>query len=46
MAGATIREDQVRLSPAEEKMANNLGIPLEKYLEKKKQILKERGSVS
>ena len=46
MAGQTIREDQVKLSSAEEEMAKNLGISPEKYLERKKQILKERGSVS
>ncbi len=46
MAGQTIREDQVRLSPAEEQMANNLGIPSDKYLKNKIQILKEKGSVS
>jgi hypothetical protein len=46
MSGKTVREDQIKLTSAEEQMASNLGIPPEKYLEKKKQILKERGSVS
>lgn len=46
ISGKTIREDQVKLSAAEEQMAKNLGISSEKYLERKKQILKERGSVS
>ena len=46
LSGQTIREDQVKLSQAEEQMANKLGISPEKYLERKKQILKEKGSVS
>ena len=46
LAGQTIREDQVKLTPAEEQMAKNLGISPEKYLERKKEILKEKGSVS
>ncbi len=46
MVGKTIREGDMRLSPQEEKMANNLGISPEKYLERKKQIAKEKGSVS
>ena len=31
---------------AEEQMAKNLGIPLDKYLKQRIQILKEKGSVS
>lgn len=46
LQGATIREDQVKLTPSEEQMAKNLGISSEKYLERKKEILKEKGSVS
>ena len=46
LSGQTIREDQVKLTLAEEKMADNLGISHEKYLDRKKEILKEKGSVS
>ena len=46
MAGKIIREDDVKLSAAEEAMAKNLGISPEKYLAQKKQILKEKGSVN
>lgn len=46
LAGKTIREDELKLSAAEEEMANKLGISPEKYLERKKQIVKEKGSVS
>jgi hypothetical protein len=46
LSGATIREDQIRLTPQEEQMAKNLGISPEKYLMRKKEVLKERGSVS
>ena len=46
LSGQTIREDLVKLTSAEEQMAKNLGISSEKYLERKKEMLKERGSVS
>lgn len=46
LSGKIIREDEVTLTPAEEEMAKNLGISPEKYLGKKKLILKEKGSVS
>ena len=46
LSGQTIKEDQIKLSPAEEQMAKNLEISPEKYLARKKQILKEQGSVS
>ena len=46
LAGKTIREDEMKLSAAEETMAKKLGISPEKYLERKKQIAKEKGSVS
>ena len=46
LAGKTIREDPNKLTQAEEQMAKNLGISSEKYLERKKQIVQERGSVS
>jgi len=46
LAGKTIRESELKLTAQEEKMANNLGISPEKYLERKKQIAKEKGSVS
>lgn len=46
LAGKTIREDELKLSAQEEQMAKNLGITPEKYLERKKQIAKEKGSVS
>lgn len=46
LQGATIREDAVKLTPAEEQTAKNLGITPEKYLKRKIEMLKERGSVS
>jgi len=46
LAGKTIREDELKLTAQEEQMAKNLGITPEKYLERKKQIAKEKGSVS
>ncbi len=46
LAGKTIREDQMKLTVAEEEMAKKLGISPEKYLERKKEIAKEKGSVS
>lgn len=46
MAGKTIREDEVKLTAAEEQMAKNLGISPEKYLLRKKEIGKEKGSVN
>lgn len=42
MAGKTIREDENKLTAAEEKMASNLGIAPEKYLEQLKNIAKEK----
>ena len=46
LSGASIREDQVRLTQAEEQMAKNLGIAPEKYLKRKLEKLKEEGRVS
>jgi len=46
LAGKTIREDELKLTANEEQMAKNLGITPEKYLERKKEIAKEKGSVS
>lgn len=46
LAGKTIREDELKLSAQEEQMAKALGITPEKYLDRKKEILKEKGSVS
>ncbi|MCR4263660.1 MAG: hypothetical protein NUV98_02990 [Candidatus Roizmanbacteria bacterium] len=46
LSGKTIREDSDKLTAQEEQMAKNLGISPDKYLERKKQIAKERASVS
>ena len=46
LAGKTIRESEMKLTAQEEQMAKNLGISPEKYLARKIQIAKEKGSVS
>lgn len=46
MSGKTIRESEMKLTAQEEQMAKNLGISPDKYLERKKQIASEKGSVS
>lgn len=46
LQGHAVREDQIKLNAAEEDMAKKLGITPEKYLQRKKEIAKETGSVS